>query len=81
MSSEKFLTPAEVCEILSCTPHSFRELVNSRALTAYRLNSRTTRVLPSDLKAFLDKSKSAQEDADWVAMLEAEQAANAESRN
>ena len=59
-SNEKFLTPGEVCEILSCTPHTFRELVNSRALVAYRLNSRTTRVRPSDLLAFLDKCQAEQ---------------------
>ena len=79
MPTEKFLTPAECQEILSCSPHIFRELVNSRALVAYRLNSRTIRVMPSDLQAFLDKAKSDKEDSDWVAMLEQEQAENIES--
>ena len=74
MPNEKFLTVAEVCEILSVSVHTFHQLISSRALVAYRLNSRTIRVRPSDLQAFLDKSKSDKEDSDWVAMLEAEHA-------
>ena len=53
--NEVMLTPSQVCEILSCTPHTFRLLVNSRELMCYRLNARVLRVRPSDLKAFLDK--------------------------